>query len=74
MESFLEFSFPKSLGYDVKLHQDWDTHKLRKRQRGDNLFSKYYKIDFRNRKHTVIAVQGTNDAYDALAGGVVCLG
>ena len=67
MKQALEFAFPKHLGYDVTLDEDWNSHPTRKDQ--EEVFSKFYKIDFHNRKHTVIAVQGTDpsDIADVLA-------
>ena len=58
----LDFTFPESL-YKVSLAEDWESNKQRKQNREDGKFNKYYRFDFEDRKHTVIAVQGT-DAKD----------
>lgn len=69
MKQALRFAFPEALGYNVTLDEDWETHPLRKQQLEKDVFRKYYKIDFHNQKHTVIAVQGTDltDISDILA-------
>ena len=72
MQEALKFAFPEPQ-YKVTLDVDWKgdgVHPMRKgAQDGKDVFTKYYKIDFHNLKHTVIAVQGTDfsDYADALA-------
>ena len=59
LKQALRFAFPASLGYNVTVDEDWRGGQRQQDMR-DGLFSKYYKIDFHNLKHTVVAVQGTD--------------
>ena len=71
LKTALEFIFPKTLGspetrgYNVTLVEDWATNEQRKNHTRAGKFNKYYRLDFNDRKHTVIAVQGT-DATDPM--------
>ena len=60
LKRVLNFTFPTTLGYDVSLVEDWETNEQRKEDAQGGKFSKYYRFDFKGRKHTVVAVQGTN--------------
>ena len=67
MRTALEFAFPKDQGYNVTVDEDWGKSKRKELSQRDYRFTTYYKIDFNNLQHTVIAVQGTNDLGDVLA-------
>ena len=72
MKEALAFAFPEDLGYNVTLDVDFapDTENaVRKEAIDTDIFNKYYKIDFNNRKHTVISIQGTDfdDKIDVFA-------
>merc|ERR1712224_951444 len=69
LKKALDFAFPKGQ-YDVTLDEDWKTHPLRQNLPRDT-FNKFYKFDFHDLNHTVIAVQGTDsgDLKDILADG-----
>jgi len=64
MKAALDFSFPKNL-YNVELVEDWNSSPRNKQENGT--FKKFFKFDFHDRKHTVIAVQGTANIHDVLA-------
>ena len=68
MQDALAFAFPKPQ-YNVELVVDWETHPQRINDTKRGLFTKYYRFDFHNLKHSVIAVQGTDisDYRDILA-------
>ena len=70
MKQALAFAFPKTQ-YNVTLDEDWKTHPMRVHDVDSDNFDKYYKFDFHNLNHTVIAVQGTDvtDYVDILADG-----
>ena len=51
----------------MTLDEDWNKPKRKELSQRDYCFTTYYKIDFNNLQHTVIAVQGTNDLGDVLA-------
>ena len=69
MKAALDFSFPKNL-YNVELVEDWDSSPRNKQENGT--FKKFFKFDFHDQKHTVIAVQGTANLHDGLADLRLC--
>ena len=68
MQKALKFAFPDTT-YNVTLDVDWKgegVHPMRTgAQDKKDVFTKYYKFDFHNLKHTVIAVQGTDGSDNA---------
>ena len=58
MQKALAFAFPKDQ-YNVELNQNL-LKETKSRNDDKESFNKYYQIDFSDRKHTVIAVQGTD--------------